>query len=595
MNFDSIKRRALQSWASVGFLAVLCLILAILQYRWLGEVSVAERGRLKEGLNSALSRISSDFNNEMATIGSALRPSNAEIATEGREQAYAARYTQWMETYPTPNFIKNVALAVPAGKSVELKVLHTDTLSFVPSRWPEEWEPMQRVLSARVTGIYAGPAAPIFSTLFEIPRFRGQGPERPDQRLPEQEWLVLEFNADALRKEFIPRLIERHLGLAKHYRVQVLDRFGGGSVVFDSQSGGKPVSGEADGAVNLFDFNPFGGRRGPGFGPGFGGMKGGPPSTRKQGGPLPPDGPPGDGGRGRWRMEVRYASDSLDAIVARLRWRNLAISIAVLGLMLATASLLIRYSRQQQQLADQQMNFVAGVSHELRTPLTVIRTAAYNLKGRVATNPAQVEKYGKLVQEEAEKLTALVEQVLRFSSARAGHVIREKSPVSVENIIEEGVRSSRLGQEGVAIRVERDFEESLPLLMADELALRHAVQNLIDNAMKYGMDNDNWIGISARAIKNGREETVEIRVADTGAGIPADETGSIFDAFVRGRRAIQDQIHGTGLGLNLVKRIVEAHGGSIRVESRPMERTEFIMRIPAMPAEHQDEFAHTTG
>jgi signal transduction histidine kinase len=76
---------------------------------------------------------------------------------------------------------------------------------------------------------------------------------------------------------------------------------------------------------------------------------------------------------------------------------------------------------------------------------------------------------------------------------------------------------------------------------------------------------------------------VEIRVADRGPGIPEEEQRRIFDPFFRGSRAIQNQVHGTGLGLSLVKKIVEAHGGSIHVKSAPMRGTEFILRIPAAP------------
>ena len=86
---------------------------------------------------------------------------------------------------------------------------------------------------------------------------------------------------------------------------------------------------------------------------------------------------------------------------------------------------------------------------------------------------------------------------------------------------------------------------------------------------------------------------MEIRVADRGPGIPLDEQAHIFDPFFRGRRAVQDQVHGTGLGLNLVKKIVEAHGGTIHVHSEPMKGAEFVVRIPAAPPELQDEFAHT--
>jgi signal transduction histidine kinase len=75
---------------------------------------------------------------------------------------------------------------------------------------------------------------------------------------------------------------------------------------------------------------------------------------------------------------------------------------------------------------------------------------------------------------------------------------------------------------------------------------------------------------------------VEVRVADHGPGIPEQEQQRIFDPFYRGQRALRDQVHGTGLGLNLVKRIIEAHGGTIRVKSRPATGTEFIVRIPAL-------------
>ena len=92
------------------------------------------------------------------------------------------------------------------------------------------------------------------------------------------------------------------------------------------------------------------------------------------------------------------------------------------------------------------------------------------------------------------------------------------------------------------------------------------------------------------------KEFVEIRIADRGPGIPAKEQGRIFEAFVRGERALRDHVQGTGLGLNLVKRIVEAHGGDIRLVSEPGKGTEFILRLPAATAEEfQDEFANTVG
>jgi len=233
------------------------------------------------------------------------------------------------------------------------------------------------------------------------------------------------------------------------------------------------------------------------------------------------------------------------------------------------------------------------VSHELRTPVTVIRTAAFNLQGRMASRPEQVQKYGALIQAESEKLTALVEQVLRFASGMAGHVIRSREPVALDAAILDGLRFIRTDGNGAGLEVHRQTDPDLPLVLADELALRHAVQNLVDNALKYGIEGSNWIGVFASPVEGEDGQLVEIRIADHGPGIPAEEQEHIFDPFFRGRRAVQDQVHGSGLGLYLVKRIVEAHGGTIQVKSGPVTGTEFIVRIPVAPPEMQDEFAHS--
>jgi signal transduction histidine kinase len=137
-----------------------------------------------------------------------------------------------------------------------------------------------------------------------------------------------------------------------------------------------------------------------------------------------------------WLLRVRHHAGSLEAQVARVRARNLAVSGGLLVLVLGTALLLVRLSRRAQQLADLQMNFVAGVSHELRTPLAVIHTAAFNLRGKLARQPEQVEKYGALIQRESGKLSALVDQVLRFAGASTGRVLRKREEVMVETLVE---------------------------------------------------------------------------------------------------------------------------------------------------------------
>ena len=569
---DKIKTRAWLSWAFIGLLALLCGALAVLQNRWISDFSRAEKDRLKQQLQAELGHLSREFNDEVARGYSGLLPSAYQVEELGRERAYAAAYSRGREA--NKRMFSRIALVIPDGESLVFENLNLETGEFSRADWPAGWALVRDQMMNRSRG-GPGPMIPQESTIIVIPRFgmRGQNPG-------EQEWLIAELNLVYVRNTLLPELLRHHLGGSGKldYHAEVVSSADPSQVVF--QTGSARITGDPDASVGLFDTG------GPGFGPRpgdhrpgrFPGLPGRPENTKG-----PPQ-PPPDGGRGRWRLLVRHEGGSLDAVVARARWQNLALSAAILVLILATAAALLRFSRRAEQLAELQMNFVAGVSHELRTPLTVIRTAAFNLRNELARKPEQVERYGKLIQDESTKLANLVEQILRFTSAGAGHVIRQREPIEVGTLIEESVRSSQAAHQGSDVFVEKQLEPGLPLVLADKLAMQHAFQNLVENAMKYGTEQNGWIGIFASAVKDENGPAVEVRVADHGPGIPEEEQKRIFDPFFRGRRALEDQVHGTGLGLNLVKKIVEAHGGTIRVQSQPATGTEFVIRIPALAA-----------
>ncbi|MFN0166229.1 MAG: sensor histidine kinase [Bryobacteraceae bacterium] len=593
---ETIRRQAWLSWASVGVLIVLCGTLAVLQYQWIGEISRAEQSRLREALEASLSRLSQDFNTEITAACAGLVPDRAEIERSGRDGAYAARYRRWKDSGRDPQLIRTIAVAVPEGDGLKLLRLDETSGLLSPGDWPGDWiGTRDRLLGRLRRPGFGGPGpGPGFGppaqegSLIDIPRF-ARGPERRGP-MPfggaAEEWLVVEIDVDYVRQQLLPELLRRHLGQAgaADLLATVTVRNPPSNVIFQSDPQARR-SGEPDASVFLFEAR---------FEQLFRRAEG--PEGRFRGGPRRGPGVRGpDPGRGRWLLSVQHRAGSLEAIVTQARWRNLAVSAGILLLMLVAVYTLVRFSRQAQRLAELQMEFVAGVSHELRTPLAVIRTAAFNLRGRVASNPPQVERYGDLIQQESEKLSAVVEQILRFAAVKAGHVIGERTPVPVPALIEDCVQSTRAALDSAKCLLEQRIDPGLPAILGDATALKHAIQNLLQNAIKYGTEGSNWIGLFA--VGSGEEEnaSVEIRVADRGPGIPPEEQPHLFDPFFRGSRAIGDQIHGTGLGLNLVKKIVEAHGGTVRVESEPMKGTVFIIRIPAAPAEQQDEFAHTSG
>jgi signal transduction histidine kinase len=281
-----------------------------------------------------------------------------------------------------------------------------------------------------------------------------------------------------------------------------------------------------------------------------------------------------------WRLLVKHPSGSLEAAVNTTRRRNLIVSSTILAVLGASMVLLVISTRRSQEVARQQMEFVAAVSHELRTPLAVIRSAGDNLADGVVGDPDGIRTYGELVRSEGRRLSEMVEQILEFAGIQSGQRRLEPRPVAVSALLQEVLSASASLVDAARMTVEIDVPDDLPAVLGDEPALRRVFQNLVGNAIKYGADG-RWIGVRARA----SGEEVRIAVADRGIGIAPSEQQRIFEPFYRGADVAAAQIQGAGLGLSLVARIVEAHGGRITVTSAPGEGSEFTVHLAAAPPE----------
>jgi len=571
MNFDKIRQPTWLSWAAVALIVVLCAVLAVMQYRWIGQVAEAESHQLREDLQSRLNLLRRDLNDQVASACYAYIPSTSEIQRLGRDAAYLEKVRQRHDA--GDHVVRRIALAVPDDLNLLLLMPDRTLARMSPQPWPANWSNMQTSLLTRLRG---GPA-PLAqsSTLVDFPRF-GRGENSEDGRLIEQEWLLVDLDADYIGHAIVPVLITRYLGQfgKADYDAEIVVNGNSSHFIYRSPAdSAQDTPWVADATVPLLSIDRV-------------------PTSQQVASPNNESSPASDSSdtvdtappgnlRGLWLLRVHRRTGSLEASVVQARHRNIILSAGLLFLILVTILSLVRFSRRAQDIAELQMNFVASVSHELRTPLTVIRTAAFNLRGGLATQPDQVTRYGTLIRKEAEKLSALVEQVLRYGNARVGRVLQKREPVAISELIEASLLAARNTDPRKDVMIEKRIEPNLPLLLADKESLQHALQNLFDNALKYGTPGGDWIGISAAASKNGGPPFVEIRVADRGPGIPAEEREYIFDPFFRGRGPLQEQIHGTGLGLNLVKKIIEAHGGTITVQNRPDHGAEFIVRIPS--------------
>ncbi|ABC82685.1 HAMP domain-containing sensor histidine kinase [Anaeromyxobacter dehalogenans] len=217
---------------------------------------------------------------------------------------------------------------------------------------------------------------------------------------------------------------------------------------------------------------------------------------------------------------------------------------------------------------------LANVSHELRTPLARIRVA---LELAAEGDAARARRYlGEIGQDLAE-LDALIEDVLdaaRLEARGAAALRNEGHPVDLAAVAEEAAERFRGAHEGRAL--ELDAGSGLPLLRGDAVLLRRLLDNLLDNAAKYS-EPPAPVRLSVRA----EPDAAVVEVTDRGIGIPAEDLPRLFTPFFRTDRSRERGTGGTGLGLVLARRIAEAHGGSISVESAPGQGSTFRVRLPA--------------
>jgi len=288
------------------------------------------------------------------------------------------------------------------------------------------------------------------------------------------------------------------------------------------------------------------------------------------------------------RLYDDQASQRLGNVVATSRRSALRL-IGILGftfLLSSTAVWAIQRSRMLSaiQLAKLQMEFVASVSHELRTPLAVLSSAADNIADGVVREKADLERYGRVLQNQSRQMTGLVDQILLFASTEDRKKRYVLEPLDVAQIIASLESSTRELIQGAGFVVERHIEPGLPQVMGDLSAITQCLQNLVGNAVKYGAQS-RWIGlgVSMGPAEHPPGQEVRISVSDKGIGMDRSEIPHIFEPFYRSPRVMQ--IHGTGLGLSLATRIAETLGGRLSVVSELSVGSTFTLHLPIVERE----------
>ncbi len=301
-----------------------------------------------------------------------------------------------------------------------------------------------------------------------------------------------------------------------------------------------------------------------------------------EGEPLP-DGairtaPMPDPMRIQWVSVTAVAPEQLANIALRRQVTRIAVVLVSIFLVGVGIWFSARTIGQEIENARAKADFAANVSHELRSPITQIRLKGEALQLGLTAPGQDTEDHYDAIVREAERLSRLVDNVLDFAAIERGAKKYHLRLDDMLSVVWSTVEANRNAIESRGLELELDVPDDLPPVWMDREAVGQILVNLMSNAAKYGQEGG-WVGVSVQRGLHG----VEVSVADRGIGIAETELDHIFDHFYRSSDSAVRRQKGTGIGLTIVSYIVEAHGGTISVESALGQGTTFTVTFPYEP------------
>jgi signal transduction histidine kinase len=621
----------------VSAMVSLIVTVAVLQYSWTKELSHASEARIGSNLRPLMMGWHLDLYSEFSAICVALQV-GADSGAHENWKDYLRRYVDWAKAttdpdstegiYADPKVVKNIYIWETHQEGIaRLQRLNPETARIESSTVPEALQSLLSRLQSKSSSLPVALRAwklsdsPAEGRSTESNRFSPSTELRIDkvtgwqfdQNVPAivhpivhlsstdgqpaigetaVDWVVVVLDLEAIQKRVIPNLTRRYFsgreGLEYKLAVTVPARVP--RVIYTSDPG-FPVSspGGIDSKMNIFGSETEN-------------VEGHFWETIKDSESLPDeewhsfsapvwfpviqysqqDEP--------WMLILQHRAGPLEATATSIWRRNLMTGSIVLLLLTVDMGLVVIAGRRAQKLAALQLDFVASISHELLTPLAAIYSIGENARDGISGTKADLREYGSVVTAQSRQLIDLVKQILLFASTQNGTQRYNLRPLQVPAIVQSVRKNMVTLVEDAGFEVEQHLEPELPFVIGDWSAVTQCLQNLIANAVKYsGTSQRIDISATRHRLGNQREE-VQISVHDHGIGIHSSEFRHIFEPFYRSPKVLDAQIHGTGLGLAVAKRIAEAMGGRLSVTSTVGVGSTFTLHLQ-IALHSEDELA----
>jgi signal transduction histidine kinase len=574
------QKRYFLSWLIAFISLPLLAILAINQFNWLQELQKRERERVQAGMIHSAELLSKRLQEELLFLPSLMRFRNEEGAEFDR--LFTERFLFWQYYSINASYVKEINLQdVATGKDYSWAKDR-----FIPSeRVNRPEKPKGSANPGEATENRASKAPPKRQFIQDEDDIRVSLPINLGKDRPASIEFV--FDKQVLLSNVIPKIAEESLSSTDVYAYRIVDAHEGKvyfsslpnveSSVFSDPDVELPLI--ADFSMPTFKESQF-------------------LTTR-----IIPEGtektlsfikertqieriaPPDEGMQSIFQgMKIQIANrdGSLATLSKRATAQNATISFGIVIVLSFLILTLAEASRRSRSLAKSQQEFIATITHELKTPLAVIGSAAQNLTDGLVKDQQKAEQYGQIIWKEASRLGVSIEHFLLYSNA--GSLTRTKPTLcDVSELVEAALKFTDEARTTGEYRTEIALPERPAFILGDRIALESVFQNLAQNVISHASEGK-YLGIIVSLEKGKKKKysgnRVIVKFRDKGPGIPTREQRRIFDPFERGVRAMEMQIPGNGIGLNLVKRIVTMHNGTVAVESKLGVGSTFIVDLP---------------